>query len=95
MIDNVRNLQVSYVTQGPKVAQVALHFGCNDFGSLMMEENVVSATGTDFIMPRPMLVRFIEEAGFKAVPRYQDYSPVRDDLDWYCGCAVCLDRRGE
>jgi cyclic dehypoxanthinyl futalosine synthase len=94
VIDNVRNLQVSYVTQGPKVAQVALHFGCNDFGSLMMEENVVSATGTDFIMPRPMLVRFIEEAGFKAVPRYQDYSSVRDDLDWYCGCAVCLDRRG-
>ena len=41
-------LQVSYVTQGPKVAQLALHFGCNDFGSLMMEENVVSATGIDF-----------------------------------------------
>ncbi len=94
VIDNVRNIQVSYVTQGPKVAQVALHFGCNDFGSLMMEENVVSATGTDFIMPRPMLVRFIEEAGFEAVPRYQDYSPVRSDLDWYCGCAVCLDRKG-
>jgi cyclic dehypoxanthinyl futalosine synthase len=46
VIDNVRNLQVSYVTQGPKVAQVALHFGCNDFGSVMMEENVVSAAGT-------------------------------------------------
>ncbi len=93
VIDNVRNLQVSYVTQGPKVAQVALHFGCNDFGSLMMEENVVSATGTDFIMPRPMLVRFIEEAGFKAVARYQDYTPVKLDLDWYCGCRVCLARK--
>ncbi|MBT8462007.1 MAG: dehypoxanthine futalosine cyclase [Gemmatimonadetes bacterium] len=93
VLDNVQNLQVSYVTQGPKVAQVALHFGCNDFGSLMMEENVVSATGTNFIMPRPTLVQFIEEAGFEAVPRYQDYSPVRSDLDWYCGCAVCLDRR--
>lgn len=94
VLDNISNVQVSYVTQGPKVAQVALHFGCNDFGSLMMEENVVSATGTDFIMPRSTLVRFIEEAGFKAVPRYQDYSPVRDDLDWYCGCGVCMDRRG-
>ncbi len=92
-IDNVRNLQVSYVTQGPKVAQVALHFGCNDFGSLMMEENVVSATGTDFIMPRAELVKFIEGAGYKAAPRYQDYSRVRPDLDWYCGCGVCLDRR--
>jgi cyclic dehypoxanthinyl futalosine synthase len=95
VLDNVPNLQVSYVTQGPKVAQVALHFGCNDFGSLMMEENVVSATGTDFIMPRAELVRFIEGAGFKAAPRYQDYSPVRLDLDWYCGCNVCLDRKGE
>jgi cyclic dehypoxanthinyl futalosine synthase len=94
VLDNVPNLQVSYVTQGPKVAQVALHFGCNDFGSLMMEENVVSATGTDFIMPRAQLVRFIEEAGFEAAPRYQDYSPVRPDLDWYCGCGVCLDRKG-
>ena len=93
VLDNVRNLQVSYVTQGPKVAQVALHFGCNDFGSLMMEENVVSATGTDFIMPRSTLVRFIEEAGFVAEPRYQDYSPIIPDLDGYCGCRVCMDRR--
>lgn len=93
VLRNVPNLQVSYVTQGPKVAQIALHFGCNDFGSLMMEENVVSAAGTDFIMPRSDLVRYIEDAGFAAVPRYQDYSPVRDDLDWYCGCRVCLERR--
>ena len=93
VIDNVPNLQVSYVTQGPKVAQIALHFGCNDFGSVMMEENVVSAAGTDFIMPRSDLVRYIEDAGFSPVARYQDYSPVRDDLDWYCGCRVCLERR--
>jgi len=94
VIDNVRNLQVSYVTQGPKVAQVALHFGSNDFGSVMMEENVVSATGIDFIMPRATLVRFIEEAGFEAASRYQDYTPVQPDLDWYCGCRVCLGRKG-
>jgi cyclic dehypoxanthinyl futalosine synthase len=94
VIDNVPNLQVSYVTQGPKIAQIALHFGCNDFGSLMMEENVVSAAGTDFIMPKSDLVRFILDAGFKAVERYQDYSAVRPDLEWYCGCGVCLERRG-
>ena len=50
-------------------------------------------TGTDFIMPRSTLVQFIEGAGFEAVSRYQDYSPVRPDLDWYCGCSVCMDRR--
>lgn len=93
VIDNIKNFQVSYVTQGPKVAQVALHFGCNDFGSLMMEENVVSATGIDFIMPKEEIVRLIEEAGYTAVSRYQDYSPVDPELDWYCGCGVCRSRQ--
>ncbi len=93
VIDTVKNFQVSYVTQGPKVAQIALHFGCNDFGSLMMEENVVSATGIDFIMPKEEIVRLIEEAGYKAVSRYQDYSPVDPDLEWYCGCGVCRSRQ--
>ncbi|MFQ5888734.1 MAG: cyclic dehypoxanthinyl futalosine synthase [Gemmatimonadota bacterium] len=93
VIHNIRNFQVSYVTQGPKVAQIALHFGCNDFGSLMMEENVVSAAGTDFIMPQADIVRLIEEAGFEPLSRYQDYSPVDPNLDWYCGCRVCLGRR--
>jgi cyclic dehypoxanthinyl futalosine synthase len=93
VIDNIDNFQVSYVTQGPKIAQVALNFGCNDFGSLMMEENVVSAAGTDFIMPESQILRLIREAGFRPVSRYQDYSPVNPHLDWYCGCAVCLKRR--
>ena len=93
VIDNVLNFQVSYVTQGPKVAQLALHFGCNDFGSLMMEENVVSATGIDFIMPKSEIRQLIEEAGFNPMQRYQDYRPVDPGLDWYCGCEVCLSRR--
>ena len=46
MLDNVPNLQSSWVTMGHKVGQVALRFGANDYGSLMMEENVVSAAGT-------------------------------------------------
>jgi len=79
VLDNIDNLQVSYVTQGPKMAQVALRFGCNDFGSLMIEENVVSATGTDYIMPEGEMRRIIEDAGFKPRQRYQDYTLVEDD----------------
>ncbi len=93
LIENIANFQVSYVTQGPKVAQIALRFGCNDFGSVMMEENVVSAAGTDFIMPESDIVRLIRDAGFTPVSRYQDYTPVNPELGWYCGCRVCLARR--
>src|SRR5581483_3763361 len=46
VLDNIPNIQASWVTMGPKIGQVALRFGANDFGSLMMEENVVSAAGT-------------------------------------------------
>ena len=44
-LDNVPNIQSSWVTQGPKIGQVALYFGANDMGSLMIEENVVSSAG--------------------------------------------------
>jgi cyclic dehypoxanthinyl futalosine synthase len=73
VLDNFDNLQVSYVTQGPKMAQIALRFGANDFGSLMIEENVVSAAGIDFIMPEPEMRRLIEDAGFVPRRRHQDY----------------------
>ena len=45
-LDNVPNIQSSWVTQGPKIGQIALFFGANDMGSLMIEENVVSSAGT-------------------------------------------------
>ena len=45
-LDNFENVQSSWVTQGPKIGQVALKYGANDFGSVMMEENVVSSAGT-------------------------------------------------
>jgi dehypoxanthine futalosine cyclase len=86
VLDNFDNVQVSYVTQGPKMAQIALRFGANDFGSLMLEENVVSATGIDFIMPEPEIRRLIQDAGFTPVRRYQDYSLERPDDD---GCPCC------
>gem|GEM_PF-6462814 len=47
-LDNVTNIQASWVTQGPKIGQLALFFGANDMGSVMMEENVVSAAGTTY-----------------------------------------------
>ncbi len=77
VLDNFHNLQVSYVTQGPKMAQIALSFGANDFGSLMIEENVVSAAGIDFIMPETEICRLIEDAGFTPRRRYQDYRLVQ------------------
>ena len=86
VLDNFDNVQVSYVTQGPKMAQIALRFGANDFGSLMLEENVVSATGIDFIMPEHEICRIIEDAGFRPARRYQDYNLEQPGDN---GCPCC------
>ena len=69
VLDNFDNVQVSWVTQGAKVAQIALEFGANDFGSTMIEENVVAATGVGFRLSREEIVRQIEDAGYEARPR--------------------------
>lgn len=74
VLDNVPNLQSSWVTMGLKVGQLALRFGCNDFGSLMIEENVVSAAGTTFRTTTEELERLIRDAGFTPARRRQDYS---------------------
>lgn len=92
VLDNFDNLQVSYVTQGPKLAQIALRCGANDFGSLMLEENVVSATGIDFIMPEQELRRIIADAGFTPRRRYQDYRQVAAAESGECPC--CSWRNG-
>lgn len=63
-LDNIPNIQSSWVTQGPAVGQVALYFGANDFGSVMFEENVVSSAGTTYRMNVGFLERNIREAGF-------------------------------
>jgi len=68
-LDNVRNIQASWVTQGDKIAQVALAFGANDIGSTMIEENVVAAAGVHFRLPLPAMIRLIQDAGFQAVQR--------------------------
>lgn len=69
VLDNIPNLQVSWVTQGDKIAQLALAFGANDFGSTMIEENVVAAAGVSFRLPRSEIVRLIEDAGYTAHQR--------------------------
>jgi cyclic dehypoxanthinyl futalosine synthase len=74
VLDNVPNLQASWVTMGMKIGQTALRFGCNDFGSLMIEENVVSAANTTHRTTTREMERLIENAGFRVARRRQDYS---------------------
>jgi cyclic dehypoxanthinyl futalosine synthase len=73
-LDNVANLQASWVTMGLKIGQLSLRFGCNDFGSLMIEENVVSAANTTHRTTIEELDRLIRDAGFRPARRRQDYS---------------------
>src|ERR1700758_371174 len=77
-LDNIENLQSSWVTQGPRIGQVALRYGANDFGSVMMEENVVSQAGTSFRITREEIERLISEAGFE--PRTRN--------NWYDLCTI-------
>src|SRR5205814_3757280 len=77
-LDNVPNLQASWVTMGMKIGQIALRFGCNDFGSLMIEENVVSAANTTHRTTTQEMERLIRDAAFVAARRRQDYSIIRD-----------------
>jgi cyclic dehypoxanthinyl futalosine synthase len=75
-LDNVPNLQASWVTMGLKIGQLALRFGCNDFGSLMIEENVVSAANTTHRTTVEEMERLIRDAGFTPARRRQDYSVI-------------------
>jgi cyclic dehypoxanthinyl futalosine synthase len=64
-LDNVTNIQSSWVTQGPEIGQIALFFGANDFGSVMIEENVVASAGTVYRLDAGEIERLIREAGFE------------------------------
>lgn len=76
-LDNFDNIQASWVTQGPKVAQLSLSFGANDFGSTMIEENVVAAAGVSFRMSEQEIKTLVTEAGFQPAQRLMDYTLVR------------------
>jgi cyclic dehypoxanthinyl futalosine synthase len=69
-LDNIANIQSSWVTQGPKIGQVALYFGANDMGSLMIEENVVSSAGTVYHLSLEEIRSAIREAGY--IPRQRN-----------------------
>jgi len=64
-LDNIANIQSSWVTQGPGIGQVALKYGANDFGSVMMEENVVSSAGTTFRLNAEAIENLIRDAGYE------------------------------
>jgi len=76
-LDNVPNIQVSWVTQGLKMAQVALRFGGNDFGSTMLEENVVAAAGVKHIVSMKDIVHAIKSSGFQPAQRDMYYNIIR------------------
>jgi cyclic dehypoxanthinyl futalosine synthase len=69
-LDNIPNIQSSWVTQGPKIGQLALFFGANDMGSLMIEENVVSSAGTVYHLSLDQMKNAIREAGY--IPRQRN-----------------------
>ena len=64
-LDNFPNIQSSWVTQGPQIGQIALKYGANDFGSVMMEENVVSSAGTTFRLDAGQIEALIRDAGYE------------------------------
>jgi len=72
-LDNIPNIQASWVTQGPKVGAASLAFGVNDMGSTMIEENVVSSAGTVNHMNEPEIVAAVKDAGFIPMRRNMLY----------------------
>lgn len=73
-LDNVYSIGASWVTMGPHVGQVGLQFGATDMGSVMMEENVVSAAGTTYCLNQAMICRLIRDAGFVPAQRDNAYN---------------------
>jgi len=70
-LDNFQHIQSSWVTQGPRIGQVSLFYGCDDMGSIMIEENVVKAAGANFHLSEVTLRRLVSEAGF--IPRRRNF----------------------
>ena len=70
-LDNIPHFQASWVTQGAKIAQISLYHGCDDMGSTMLEENVVSAAGTTYMLDAREIERLIRHAGF--TPRRRNF----------------------
>ena len=78
ILQNVKNIQTSWVTQGAKIAQTSLFFGANDFGSTMLEENVVSAAGVKFNTTIDDILYLIKDAGFLPAQRDTFYNILKE-----------------
>jgi cyclic dehypoxanthinyl futalosine synthase len=74
-LDNFANIQSSWVTMGPNIGQLSLFYGCNDLGSVMMEEKVVAAAGTTYSLNEKQLREIITMAGFEPCRRDYYYNP--------------------
>ena len=73
MLPNINNIQPSWLTVGKKIGQICLHSGANDFGSIMIEENVVSSAGANYHLDSNGIQNAIIEAGFEPQMRNQQY----------------------
>ncbi|MFO8241163.1 MAG: cyclic dehypoxanthinyl futalosine synthase [Dissulfuribacterales bacterium] len=93
VLDNFPNLQASWVTQGPKVAQIALFFGANDFGSTMIEENVVAAAGVSHRLSEAEIRRIVTSAGFQPRQRLMDYTLFHESGSNVQGKKMCIDQQ--
>ena len=76
-LDNIHSIGASWVTMGPKIGQLALFHGATDMGSVMMEENVVSAAGTTYCLSEPLICHLIRTAGFTPAQRDNRYRTLR------------------
>lgn len=77
-LDNIHSIGSSWVTMGPKIGQLALFYGANDMGSVMMEENVVSAAGTTYCLNEALICRLIRDAGFVPAQRDNRYTILKE-----------------
>jgi len=103
-LDNIHSIGSSWVTMGPKIGQLGLYYGANDMGSVMMEENVVSAAGTTYCLTEPYLCYLIRDCGFTPAQRDNRYNfiriqdgedaPDRQVTDWSTQRETALHKEG-
>ena len=77
ILDNISHLQAGWVTEGPDVSQLALQFGADDYGGVLMTEEVVSATGLEYGVTEDQVVNMIREAGYVPAQRTTQYDTIR------------------
>ena len=77
ILDNIAHLQAGWVTEGPDVSQVALQFGADDYGGVLMTEEVVSATGLEYGVTEDQVINMIREAGYTPAQRTTQYDMIK------------------